>query len=141
MTLRKVSTHINGASKPSASTKEPGQPGQGERVAGYYFRLMTAVHGQDVMKRRYPDMDAIDLGRKAAIRALGHLTLDQLKYGGNQYQRNPEKWPVTAGEFAKLCIKPLEHRPFPQKQIEQRANPDVARKCIEEMKSKLRGRK
>ena len=137
MALKRASTYTTGIAKPCAVSDDSQQPGHAERVAGFFFRVMTAIYGQDVMQRRYPSEEDVELGRKAAVLALGHLSLEQLRHGQNTLSKSPGQWPPPAGEFAKLCVRVPEHQIFTKKQIEHKSSKETGRKWLAQIKEKL----
>ncbi len=122
---------------PERHTDAP-DTGRNKQLADWYMRVMTGVYGQDLMIRKYPNSEALALGRRAAIRALQNKSSEQLTYGERILEKDPGQYPKNPGEFAKLCDPAPEHRAFHVEQLEHKATPESARRWINAIKEQLK---
>ena len=123
--------------RPECHTDAPDE-GRNKQLADWYMRVMTGIYGQDLMIRKYPNDEALALGRRAIIRALRDLSPGSLLYGERVLEKDPGTYPKNPGEFAKLCQRAPEHEAFHVKQLERKASPESARNWIRVIKEKLR---
>ena len=123
--------------RPECYTDAPDE-GDNKDLADWYMRVMTGLYGQDLMIRKYPNKEALALGRRAVIRALRDLSNASLLYGERVLEKDPGTYPKNPGEFAKLCQRAPEHEAFHVKQLERKSSPESARNWIRVIKEKLR---
>ncbi|MGI9412149.1 MAG: hypothetical protein ACR2PM_00665 [Hyphomicrobiales bacterium] len=110
--------------------------GHQKDVADWHMRVLTGIYGQDTMVRKFPNTVALSLGRRAIIRAIGHMSPEQLAHGEKTLESQPGNWPPAPGEFARMCIRAPEHS-YTQRQLTHKHDPAIGRAWIKKIRANL----
>ena len=110
--------------------------GRNKDLADWIMGLFTGIYGQDTMIRKYPNKVALNLGRRAYIRALNTLQPTQLQHGAKMLDQEPSRFPPTPAEFRALCIRAPEHRDFPPA-LEHKTDKEVSKQWLHKIRQNL----